>query len=210
MKCLRALDALRLGHAGDLEREGDVVGDGAPREGRLLLEHHADRGVRAGHGLARDRDAALVAVEQPADDVEQGRLAAAGRADHGEELARRDIERDVVDRGEHAFGRLEMLDDVVDHEQRRDAARAERCSKRWMSRPSGEPQRRCAPSPPAGEGWGGGSEFGEPPAHQWTTPTPNPSPQGGGEQTECGERAVRIPHHAFLSAFETAAVMAGV
>ena len=49
----RALDALRLGHAGDLEREGDVVGDGAPREGRLLLEHHADRGVRAGHGLAR-------------------------------------------------------------------------------------------------------------------------------------------------------------
>ena len=37
----------------------------------------------------RDRDAALVAVEQPADDVEQGRLAAAGRADHREEFARR-------------------------------------------------------------------------------------------------------------------------
>ena len=32
--------------------------------------------------------APLIAVEQAADDVEQGRLAAAGRADHREELAR--------------------------------------------------------------------------------------------------------------------------
>ena len=87
----------RLGHAGDLEREGDVVDDVAPREGRLLLEHHADRGVRAGHGLAGDRDAAVIAAEQPADDVEQGRLAAARRPDHRQEFAGRDVERYAVD-----------------------------------------------------------------------------------------------------------------
>ncbi len=63
-------------------------------------------------------DAALIAVEQSADDVEQGRLAAAGRADHREEFARRDVERDVVDRGDDAVGRLEAFHDVVDHEHR--------------------------------------------------------------------------------------------
>jgi hypothetical protein len=38
-----------------------------------------------------------------------------------------------------------------------------------------------------GEGWGGGwcSEMAmAPPANNCATPTPNPSPQGGGEQTE--------------------------
>ena len=74
--------------------------------------------MRTGHGLAGHGDAAFVAVEQSADDVEQCRLAAAGRADHGEELARRDIERDVVDRGDDALRRLEPFHDVVDDEQR--------------------------------------------------------------------------------------------
>ena len=110
MKCLRALDALRLRHARDLEREGDILDDRAPREGRFLLEHHADRLMRAGDRLAGDRDLAFVAVEQPADDIEQRGLAAAGRADHREEFARRHVERHVVDRGEHAFGRLECFD----------------------------------------------------------------------------------------------------
>ena len=62
-------------------------------------------------GLARDRDAAFIVAEQAADDVEQRGLAAAGRADDREEFARRDGERDVVDRGDDAFGRLEVLDD---------------------------------------------------------------------------------------------------
>ena len=43
----RALVALRLRQAGDLQRERDVVDHGAPGEGRLLLEDHADRGMRA-------------------------------------------------------------------------------------------------------------------------------------------------------------------
>src|SRR5262249_34899462 len=48
---------------------------------------------------------------------------------------------------------------------------------------------RSAPSPLVGEGWGGGDAA----RYGWrhlrrnrTTPTPNPSPQGGGERTEYG------------------------
>jgi hypothetical protein len=120
---LRALDALHLRHSGDLEREGDILGDGAPREGGFLLEHHADRRMRAGHGLAGHGDAALVAVEQSADDVEQCGFAAAGWADHGEEFTRCDIERDVIDRREDALRRLELFHDVVDDEHGRGGLR---------------------------------------------------------------------------------------
>jgi heme exporter protein A len=37
-----------------------------------------------------------------------------------------------------------------------------------------------------GEGWGGGSEFGAPHVHNGTTPTPDPSPQGGVEKRDAG------------------------
>ena len=66
------------------------------------------------HGLARDLDGALVTIEQTADDVEQGRFSAARRTDDAEKLARHDVERDMVDRGEHAVGSLEALDDILD------------------------------------------------------------------------------------------------
>ncbi len=55
---LRLVEPRGLAHAGDLEREGDVLDHGAPGKGRFLLEHHADRGVRPAHGLARHRDVA--------------------------------------------------------------------------------------------------------------------------------------------------------
>src|SRR5262249_40506425 len=50
---------------------------------------------------------------------------------------------------------------------------------------------RSAPSPLAGEGWGGGScdvSHVPPPRIHRATPTPNPSPQGGGEHTEFAAR----------------------
>ena len=110
----RPLVALGLRHAGDLQREGHIVDHGAPGKGRLLLEDHADRRMRAAHELARHLDGAVIAVEQPADDVEQRRLAAARRADHADELAGRDRQRNVVDRGDDAVRGLEPLGDVVD------------------------------------------------------------------------------------------------
>src|SRR5215471_2529715 len=54
------------------------------------------------------------------------------------------------------------------------------------------PRTRSAPSPLVGEGWGGGScdvSHVPPPRFHRATPTPNPSPQGGGEHTEFGARA---------------------
>src|SRR5262249_12114616 len=72
--------------------------------------------MRPAHALARDLDRALIAVEKAADHVEQGRLAAARRADDADELPGRDAERDMVERGQHAVRRLEALDDVVDHQ----------------------------------------------------------------------------------------------
>ena len=43
------------------------------------------------------------------------------------------------------------------------------------------PYGRWAPSPPAGEGWGGGSCGDVTAVPTLATPTPNPSPPGGGE-----------------------------
>ena len=72
--------------------------------------------MRAGNRFAGDADDALMVAEQPADHVEQSRFAAARRADDREEFAGLDLERDVVDRGDRAFRRLEAHDDVVHHQ----------------------------------------------------------------------------------------------
>ena len=112
----RAFGALRARHAGEFEREGDIVEHRAPGERGFLLEHHADRLVRAVDGLAGDADHALMMVEQAADHVEQSRFAAARGADDREEFARPDLERDVVDRRDRAFRRVVAHDNVV-HQQ---------------------------------------------------------------------------------------------
>src|SRR3982075_1423391 len=44
-----------------------------------------------------------------------------------------------------------------------------------------QPQTRSAPSPLVGEGWGGGASLLHEQCPPTATPTPNPSPQGGGE-----------------------------
>jgi hypothetical protein len=56
------------------------------------------------------------------------------------------------------------------------------------------PRTLRAPSPLAGEGWGGGSfecALAAPPSSETLTPTPNPSPQGGGEPACAIGSAVR-------------------
>src|SRR5262245_35129190 len=72
--------------------------------------------MRSAHPVAGDGDGSLVTLDQAADDVEQCRLAATGRPDHGQELTRLDAERDMIDRSERALGGLEALDDIVDDE----------------------------------------------------------------------------------------------
>ena len=99
--------ALGARELADLQRELDVAARGEPREQRRLLEHQRGAGV-AGVDGARAR-----AVE-PGDDVEQRALAAAGRAEQAHELARRDVERDVVERVQRVALGAEDLRDVVD------------------------------------------------------------------------------------------------
>ncbi len=72
--------------------------------------------MRAAYGFAADRDRALVTVEQSADDIEQRGLAAAGRADHGKELAGTHAERNAIHRNQRSFRRIELFDDVIDHQ----------------------------------------------------------------------------------------------
>ena len=80
---------LGLGVAHDLQRQGDVALDGAPRIERRRLED-----IAVGALLARlfrrhavDRDRARGRLLQIGDDAQQGGLAAARRADEGDEFA---------------------------------------------------------------------------------------------------------------------------
>ena len=88
----RPLDALALAHALDLERECDVVEHRAPGKRRLVLKHHADGGMRTTHRFSVDHDAACRHLGEPADDVEDGRLAATRWSDQRDDIALRDAE----------------------------------------------------------------------------------------------------------------------
>ena len=84
---------------------------------RVVLEHHGDAAVGrlvAGDVAVVDDDAARGDRLQPGDDAQQRRLAAAGRADHDDELALLDREAHALDGAEGAV----VLGDVVDDEAR--------------------------------------------------------------------------------------------
>ena len=95
-------DAL-LVPAEQLRDGGDVVGDRLVREQADLLDHVADLapqlGRRRGRGRSRppSRMSPLGDVDHAVDHPHRGRLAAARRADEHADLARRDLEREVVD-----------------------------------------------------------------------------------------------------------------
>ena len=83
--------ARRVGTLRELQRELDVAARGEPREQRRLLEHERWCGRRPSIVPARG-------LVEAGDQVEQRALAAARRAEEAHELARRDVERDVVER----------------------------------------------------------------------------------------------------------------
>src|SRR4029077_1984649 len=95
----RELLTLGLANAFHLETEGDVSQRRAPWE-QLgeVLEHHAAVEPMAGDGPAANADLAVGGGEKAGDDVEQARLAAAGRADN-KKFRRLDAEAHVLDRG---------------------------------------------------------------------------------------------------------------
>jgi hypothetical protein len=101
------------------EPEADVALDGLPREQRVVLEHHAALGRRAGDRPPVDRDAPGRRRLEAGEQVQHGRLAAARRADDREELALPHVERQVLDRdGRPVAVRVEALADALDDELR--------------------------------------------------------------------------------------------
>jgi ATP-dependent helicase HrpB len=108
--------------------------------------------------------------------------AAAGAAELAAEIAVVLTERGLGGNDVDLGHRIESL--RRDRSRRAGDARA--MAKRWADIAEGasSPRARSAPSPLVGEGWGGGWRSDAAVAPHRTTPTPGPSPQGGGERRE--------------------------
>jgi hypothetical protein len=81
----------------------------------VVLEHHSESALlrrEAGDVGAVERHLALIRPLVPRDHPERRRLAGARRTDQREQLPRRDLERDVLDRGVPA----EAAGDAVESE----------------------------------------------------------------------------------------------
>jgi hypothetical protein len=101
---------LGLADAGDLEVQADVLAHRHVGIKRVVLEHHRDvaflRRARV-DDLAIEQQLAGCDVFQARDHAQHGRLAAAGRADQGHELALRNRQVDPVKDVDDAVGLLE-------------------------------------------------------------------------------------------------------
>ena len=86
----------------DFQRQQDVLERGAPGQQVGRLERHAGDLQRADDFLAANFYVAGLRKLQPGDELHQGRLAAAGGADHGGKLAFPDRQRELV-HGRHAL-----------------------------------------------------------------------------------------------------------
>jgi hypothetical protein len=107
---------LGLGHPLDLERVGDVVQHRHVRVQGVVLEHHGHlppARLDPGHVAPADLDGARGRGLQPGDGPQQGGLAAARRAEQGEELPVLDAQVEAVDRP-HPSG--ELLDQRAEHD----------------------------------------------------------------------------------------------
>src|SRR5688572_7946127 len=74
-------------HALELEPELDVALHRTPRQQPEFLEHHCPVTAGTGDRLAPKTQVAGIRLDEPQQHVEKSALAAAGRADNGEELA---------------------------------------------------------------------------------------------------------------------------
>ena len=88
-----------FGNAAHLEREGDILADGHVREQGVVLEHHADVAPIGRHlvdRLAGEEDLAMGRGLEASQHHQAGGLARARRPEHGQELAARDVEVEVL------------------------------------------------------------------------------------------------------------------
>src|SRR5262249_26521065 len=78
--------------------ERDIVGDRQPWQQARLLENDADLLMRRDDGLSIEHNASPGRPIEPADRAQQCRLAAAGAAHHGDDLARLDGKAHAIER----------------------------------------------------------------------------------------------------------------
>ena len=102
----------RLARA-DAQAEGHVLEDGHVAEEGVVLEDEADAALlrlAARRVLALEEDLAAVGPLEAGDDAQEARLAGAGGAEEGHELAVGHLQADVVHRGERAEGLRDVAD----------------------------------------------------------------------------------------------------
>jgi hypothetical protein len=103
---------------GSVEAEDQIALQVEPGEERGLLEDEDARAPGLPHGLAVHAHLAPVGLLEARQHAEQRRLAAARRADHGDELAVAHREADVVEDGERAAPRRERLGEAAHRDLR--------------------------------------------------------------------------------------------
>ena len=134
------------GHPVLAEAEGDVAGNGHVGKERVRLEHHVDRppiGRQRGEVHAVEQEGAGVRRLEARENAKQRGLAAARRAEQGEELALLDVERDIVDRD----NATEALADALDAKKHALAAGGRRSLSPGVLRPPVHGRRaRAVPS----------------------------------------------------------------
>src|SRR5439155_15623363 len=111
------LVSLRAGHAAHAQTETDVLPYAHVREERVVLEHHAEAALlrrQAVDALVVEPDAAPAEREQARDAVQRGGLAAARRAEEGDELAAPDGDRQAVERRDCALAVRKAARDAVE------------------------------------------------------------------------------------------------
>jgi hypothetical protein len=106
---VRPLQPLPPADASEPQRQGDVLGHAEPGEQVRLLEHHGEVPQRLGvgpvavpHRASAGAHGAGGRRREAGQDPQQGRLAAAGRADHRHDLASPDGQVDGRERGDGA------------------------------------------------------------------------------------------------------------
>jgi hypothetical protein len=88
-----------------LQAVEDIGADRLPRKQREVLKHDPAIGPWGADRLTLDEDLAGLRGEKAADEIEQRRLAAAGRSEQRNEFTRAHIERDVLEREHRPAGR---------------------------------------------------------------------------------------------------------
>lgn len=97
------LAAFGGGEAGELEGEGDVIEDAAPREEVSILEDEGDGGARGVLRVGGGLDGSEGGAVEAGDKAEESGFAAAGGAEEGDEGSFGDVEVDAADGGDAAW-----------------------------------------------------------------------------------------------------------